>query len=250
MSRIVVVLFGPSGAGKTTIARASGLKLFDRDDHPWVALGEKAFRTSIRRLSRDPFAQAVVIRAGATSSSRAASIRSVGATHAFLVDTPQHVCHSQVYGRGREDEKRSHSFIDSWFDRHDRADGIALWPGSWEQALCEPSQLPPFMHKRVDMRTKRSDPRGTQDWKRLRAQVFAEETHCWNCGMWVDQSLPRTHPMSRTADHLDAIAKGGAGVPERSRVRLAHWTCNSKRGAGKAEGCVERPSLSVNLDSV
>lgn len=75
-----------------------------------------------------------------------------------------------------------------------------------------------------------ADPRNTQAWKRLRAQVYEEETHCWQCGMWVNQSLHRTHPMSRTVDHLKPIARGGAGVPDRSGVRLAHRRCNGRRG--------------------
>lgn len=247
MSRIVVVLFGPSGAGKTTIARASGLKLFDRDDEPWKHLGEKAFGRAIRRLAIDEFAQAVVIRAGATSKARAASIRSLGATHAFLVEAPQHVCHSRAYARGRWDERRSHHFIDDWFARHDRHDRIALWPGSWDEALAHPIVLPPFMPKRVDTRNKAGDPRGTQAWARLRAQVYAEETHCWRCGRWVDQTLPRNHRMSRTADHLDQVARGGAGIPDRSRVRLAHWGCNSARGARVDP---ELRGLTVQLSSI
>jgi hypothetical protein len=99
--------------------------------------------------------------------------------------------------------------------------------------------------------SKAGDPRGTRAWRRLRERVYAEETHCWRCDKYVDQTLPRMHRMSKTADHVDAIANGGAGVPDRSRVRLAHWTCNSSRGTGrnKAEP-TKRTTLSVSLDSI
>lgn len=237
MTRIVVVLFGPSAAGKTTIARESGLTVYDRDDEQWRQGGEKAFSRAIKSLSRDTYAQACVIRAGASSKARAATIHTVGATHAFLVDTSRDVCHARAGHRRRGDAKRSHSYIDSWFERHERDDGIAVWPGSWEQALAQPFDLPPFMPEymragvRADTRSKAGDPRGTQAWKRLRARVYSEETYCWRCGQWVDQGLPRNHPLSRSADHLDQLARGGVGVPHRSRVRLSHWSCNSSRGA-------------------
>lgn len=77
---------------------------------------------------------------------------------------------------------------------------------------------------------KSADPRDTGAWRTLRNQVYAEETHCRLCGMWVDQALPKWHPMSRTVDHIRAIARGGEGIPDRSGVRLAHRRCNSRRG--------------------
>ena len=72
MARLVVLLFGPAGAGKTTAARSSGLTVFDRDDEKWS--GERQFTQALRRLALDPSARAVVIRSGATSSARTVSI--------------------------------------------------------------------------------------------------------------------------------------------------------------------------------
>jgi 5-methylcytosine-specific restriction endonuclease McrA len=65
-------------------------------------------------------------------------------------------------------------------------------------------------------------------WNRLRAQVFAEETHCWICRYYVDQALPRTHAMSRTVDHVVPLWRGGPEV-ERTNCRLAHRRCNTIR---------------------
>jgi len=93
-----------------------------------------------------------------------------------------------------------------------------------------------------------SDPRGTQAWKNLRAQVFAEETHCWQCGQWVDQDLPRTHSLSRSVDHLDPIGRGYPGVPDRSRVRLAHRSCNARRGHRPERA--EQRQVTISIDSI
>ncbi len=90
------------------------------------------------------------------------------------------------------------------------------------------------------------DPRGTQAWKALRERVFAEETHCWWCGEWVDQDLDRTHRMSRTVDHIVAIARGGAGIPDRSGVRLAHRSCNGRRAHRVTAPHIDK-ELSVEL---
>ena len=65
-------------------------------------------------------------------------------------------------------------------------------------------------------------------WNAMRARVFAEESHCWICGKWVDQELPRTHPMSRTVDHIVQLSHGGPPL-DRSNCRLAHRRCNGRR---------------------
>lgn len=250
MSRLVVVLFGASGAGKTTIARSLPLQVFDRDDPEWFGRGETVFRSAIKQLAHDPKANAVVIRAGATSSARRRSLVDVGATHAFLVMPPKDVCHQQAGHRRRQDVRTSHASIETYYAGFDHDDQMARWPGSWEQALNIPLAYTPTLKRACDTRNKAGDPRGTRAWRRLREQVFSEETVCWRCGTWVDQTLPARHPMSRTADHLDAIANGGAGIPDRSRVRLSHWTCNSKRGKGIRVSQITRTELVVSLDSV
>lgn len=68
---------------------------------------------------------------------------------------------------------------------------------------------------------------GTQ-WLKVQAQVYEEETHCWWCRQWVDQSLSRRHPMSRTVDHINELWQGGDPL-DRSNLRLAHRRCNSRK---------------------
>jgi 5-methylcytosine-specific restriction endonuclease McrA len=76
-------------------------------------------------------------------------------------------------------------------------------------------------------------PRVGRPWKRLRAQVVAEEGYCWLCEQDVDKSLAYPHPMSPSADHVIPICRGGA-VFDRQNLRLAHLTCNQSRGRAAA----------------
>lgn len=68
-------------------------------------------------------------------------------------------------------------------------------------------------------------------YERLKAQVFAEETHCWICQRWVDQALPPRTRWSRSLDHVVPVSRGGDPYA-RSNARLAHLCCNTSRGNG------------------
>lgn len=132
MSRLVVVLCGPAGAGKTTAARLSGLEVFDRDDPEWRT--EKQFTTRLADLARDPNAQAVVIRSGATSSARAKAARLVGATHVFvLLEDPKELTR-RVRERNRADKVQGMTSIKGWFEKFDRLDNVPDFPG-WPAVL-------------------------------------------------------------------------------------------------------------------
>lgn len=134
--RLVVVLFGPSGAGKTTIARDAppGIAVYDRDDAHWRQGGESLFRQAIAELATWQHARAVVIRSGATSTARLATIKRVRATHAYLVMPDRETCHRQAGHRRRHDVHTSHASIDGWYHQFDHDDGLALWPG-WAAVL-------------------------------------------------------------------------------------------------------------------
>ena len=125
--RTVVVLCGPAGAGKTTLARLSGLTVYDRDDPEWQS--EKHFTTKLADLAKDPRARAVVIRSGATSSARMRAAKLTGATHVFVVLAEPKVCQQRVIERGRADRIRGVASVPRWFADFDRMDGVKDFPG-------------------------------------------------------------------------------------------------------------------------
>lgn len=86
-------------------------------------------------------------------------------------------------------------------------------------------------------------------WWNVQAQVFSEETRCWWCGKWVDQTLPRTHPMSRTVDHVRELWQGGGEV-DRANCRLAHRRCNSAKSNQVRAKARPRPAYSVSAASL
>lgn len=68
-------------------------------------------------------------------------------------------------------------------------------------------------------------------YRRLQAQVFNEETHCWLCHGYVNQRLPANDDMARSLDHVTPVSRGGNPLA-RTNARLAHRRCNSSRKAG------------------
>ncbi|NUR09343.1 MAG: hypothetical protein HOQ45_20360 [Nocardioidaceae bacterium] len=129
LPRLVVLLCGPPGAGKTTAAQASGLTVYDRDDPHWT--GERQFTTALAALGHDPHARAVVIRSGATSSARAKAAQLVLATHVYLLTEDATVLGHRVARRGRADKQATLAAIGTWFDQHDRDDDVPDFPG-WD----------------------------------------------------------------------------------------------------------------------
>lgn len=69
----------------------------------------------------------------------------------------------------------------------------------------------------------------------LRRQVAKNGTPCHLCGQPIDTTLEWRHPMSFTADHIDAIAAGGRMTGD---LLPAHRACNSRRGTKPLEGHV------------
>lgn len=128
--RRVVLLCGPPGAGKTTIAHASGLAVFDRDDERWES--EQHFRSALAAIGASPRARAVVLRAGATSRSRATTAGLIRPTHAFILTHHRDELRRRVRERARHDLAPSLRGIDSWLADFDRLDGVRDFQG-WHE---------------------------------------------------------------------------------------------------------------------
>lgn len=70
-------------------------------------------------------------------------------------------------------------------------------------------------------------------WRRLRAEVIAEETVCGICRRWVDKSLRHPHPWAPQVDHIVPVSVRPELVMVRSNLRLVHRRCNLRRGVGR-----------------
>jgi 5-methylcytosine-specific restriction endonuclease McrA len=69
-------------------------------------------------------------------------------------------------------------------------------------------------------------------WQLLCAEAWrVYQPVCWICGHRIDRSLPKSHRLSGTIDHLDPIKHNGDHVPHISRVRPAHRSCNTSRSS-------------------
>lgn len=132
--RLVVVLFGPPGAGKTTLARESGLRVYDRDDSEY-GQDERRFHPALVALGKDPHARAVVIRAGSTQAARSRHRRLVDATHCWMLYVDIETAHKRVKQRARD--PRDHVNVVNWFKRWDQGADVPRWPGSWPEAMTE-----------------------------------------------------------------------------------------------------------------
>jgi len=78
-------------------------------------------------------------------------------------------------------------------------------------------------------------------WRRVRNKVINSTDICWICGKQVRRDVPPTHPLAPTADHTLDLQYGGSAQDARN-LRLAHFGCNSRRGAQSKRRTPQRKS--------
>jgi hypothetical protein len=119
VTREVVLIAGPPGAGKTTRARTLGLTVYDRDDEQWPTDAE--FLAALRHVGADPGSRAVVIRACATRSAWHKMVSLIGATRTELLSPGPDVCRRRIAG-----DVRAYG-LTTWKDPAARLAGVATW---------------------------------------------------------------------------------------------------------------------------
>lgn len=118
LERNVHLICGPPGAGKTTMARSSGLTVFDLDDPHWNG-SESLFRQAIGHLASDRAAQAAVIRSAATLSARQSAANMCGATSVTVVETDLETCIARITDRGRPPIREQIAAAQGWWNKYE-----------------------------------------------------------------------------------------------------------------------------------
>lgn len=128
MVRRVVLVCGPPGAGKTTLAKSLGLQVYDIDDPQW-GNDETRFKHALEQLNRDLEARAVVIRSGATRTARAKAAALVAATETTVVLTPEAECIKRVVQRNRPRPplKVQIAAVKSWWAKYEPDSDTTMW---------------------------------------------------------------------------------------------------------------------------
>jgi hypothetical protein len=230
--RAVVLLCGPPGAGKSTIAAESGLDVYDSDDPRWES--ERHFRATAALLRTNPDARAVVIRSGATSSARRKAAALIGATHTYLVDPGQAEAMHRVKARHRDGWRRECQGVLRWYTTHDRDDGVRPFPG-WDQ--LGPASEPPPSPARAPRRTAAARGYGAAHrrerarWQRVVDQGLASCARCngpilpgetWDLGHSDDRSV-WTGPEHPSCNRSAGGKNGNRVARERARVVRRSW---------------------------
>lgn len=74
-----------------------------------------------------------------------------------------------------------------------------------------------------------------QEYERNKKKILMSQDICGICGKPVDKSLPGTHPLGPTIDHIIPIAKGGH-PGDISNLQLAHRACNRQKSDKVTQG--------------
>lgn len=81
----------------------------------------------------------------------------------------------------------------------------------------------------------------SQRWRKLCDYVKRTTAPiCWRCGGDIDLSLPGTHPLGWTGDHVQMRSKSPELTFDPANIRPAHHKCNSLRTSITHTGSASR----------
>jgi 5-methylcytosine-specific restriction endonuclease McrA len=90
------------------------------------------------------------------------------------------------------------------------------------------------------MSSKAGDARSSAAWKRLRARLIAQATHCAVCGMWLDKdAAPRTR-WRPSVDHILPLIDHPHLAYDPANLRVVHTGCNSRLSNQARRGHADR----------
>lgn len=222
----ITLVAGPPCAGKNHYVeqhRQDGDVVLDQD-----AMGAKAYNQAIAQLERRrPSKQTWVIRCLGGHMKRNAFARRIGADDVILLRPTE----NELLARAtqRPNPRRNIRAVQHWLQQ--------------EATDEQPKQR----SRKPRPASQRGPGRAGKGIDELRKQVFTQEVTCWICGEYVDQTLPKLHPMARTVDHVVELTRGGHPL-DRQNARLAHRRCNTARS--NRNRARQREQLSVDINSI
>jgi hypothetical protein len=115
VSRLVVVLAGPTGAGKTHWALHQGLAVWD-----WDAAGRNPARydEGLAVIAANPDALVAVERQAPLIEQRVLLALKCEATHVYVLDPGEDIVHERIEARGRPAAAHEHDAAQLWYSRY------------------------------------------------------------------------------------------------------------------------------------